>query len=136
TFDRASLAFVPLTSLYPYPFFFCLVKRLQPTSTLFPYTTLFRSGFRNRRPHRAAIVAVIGVRQMSWVSWVCAWPHLEPGPKLGLEALLPFSFPAPFFSGFTRATIVPGEMPSRIARPSLSARTFPSCLSKPRWRLS
>src|SRR5204862_2071423 len=83
TFDRASLAFVPLTSLYPYPFFFCLVKRLQPTSTLFPYTTLFRSGFRNRRPHRAAIVAVIGVRQMSWVSWVCAWPHLEPGPKLG-----------------------------------------------------
>jgi len=81
--------------------------------------------FRNRRPRRAAIVAVIGVRPKSWVSWICAWPHLEPGPKLGFEALLPFSFPAPFFLRIHEGPrSFPGEMPSRIARPSLRRADF------------
>src|SRR5207249_11149731 len=52
---------------------------------------------------------------------------------LSLHDALPIS--VGFFSGFTKATTVPGEMPVRIARPSLTARTLTSCISKLRLRL-
>src|SRR2546428_5714028 len=38
-----------MSSTYPASFFFFLMIRRPPRSTLFPYTTLFRSGFLNSR---------------------------------------------------------------------------------------
>src|SRR5947207_11757374 len=40
----------PLLSLFSFLFFFFLMIRRQPRSTLFPYTTLFRSGSVHQRP--------------------------------------------------------------------------------------
>src|SRR5438046_10439565 len=40
-------------------FLFCLMIRRPPTSTLFPYTTLFRS-FQQRKRHQAVVVDEFG----------------------------------------------------------------------------
>src|SRR5260370_11021179 len=45
----------------PFYFFFFLMIRRPPRSTLFPYTTLFRSGFSRPSPHRALETAEIAV---------------------------------------------------------------------------
>src|SRR5256885_5348420 len=46
--------FFPVSVLLLFPFFFFLMIRRPPRSTLFPYTTLFRSP--DRRVHDAALV--------------------------------------------------------------------------------
>src|SRR4029077_1384879 len=90
-------------------------------------------GFQTQRQYRAAIARGISARQWNWASWLRVGLQFEPGPRLGLDG--PLLFPAGFFSGFTKAITVPGEMPLRIARPSLTARTLTSCISKLRLRL-
>ncbi len=62
--------------------------------------------------------------------------QLELAPKLGVAPPPSLGFPDRFFSGFTSATTVPTGTPSRIARPSLSARTLTSCISNPRAALA
>src|SRR5947199_3845028 len=42
------------SSVFPLLFFFFLLRRRPPRSTLFPYTTLFRSRAAGRRPEGAA----------------------------------------------------------------------------------
>src|SRR5690606_40469000 len=53
----------PITSFMPSPvpslFFFFLAIRRPPSSTLFPYTTLFRSGLRPGRRHRRPRLPVV-----------------------------------------------------------------------------
>src|SRR3989449_11043536 len=46
--------------LYPLFFFFLMIRR-PPRSTLFPYTTLFRSGVAPSRSFRALAIACAGV---------------------------------------------------------------------------
>src|SRR5690242_20998599 len=50
--------------------------RLQPTSTLFPYTTLFRSvGFIAAWSNWIAIVSVIPVEAEASVQYMASWPY-------------------------------------------------------------
>src|SRR5437762_14223966 len=59
-------------------FFFFLMIRRPPRSTLFPYTTLFRSSFFSLNPAQR--------REMSPVSgWVALWPMA--GPKASIMLL-------------------------------------------------
>src|ERR1019366_10651612 len=55
-------------------FFFLMIRR-PPRSTLFPYTTLFRSGGRRLRSFG---------RVSSWCVWRAAWALPWPGRMLGL----------------------------------------------------
>src|SRR2546430_7403587 len=52
-------------------FFFFLMIRRPPRSTLFPYTTLFRSGLTSR----AAIVGGAGLAFVAWVLLSATWSH-------------------------------------------------------------
>src|SRR5437762_7458140 len=60
---RASNAPILLPAPAPYPFipFFFLMLRRPPRSTLFPYTTLFRSRAHPARSTAAGVVVVFGV---------------------------------------------------------------------------
>src|SRR5438552_3017872 len=92
-------------------------------------------GFGSRRQDRADRVARREARRWDRQSSLSAEPHFDVGPRLGFEVPLFLLFAAARFSGFTSATTVPGEMPLRIARPSLTAWTLTSCISKLRLRL-
>src|SRR5438132_13723744 len=52
--DRSTPAPYILRTTIAIPLFFFLLLRLPPTSTLFPYTTLFRSSFLRRAPRPAS----------------------------------------------------------------------------------
>src|ERR1700676_3345447 len=91
-------------------------------------------GFQNQTPDQAATVPGISAEPSNQVS---SPPHsfqLELAPRLGVALPLSLGLPERFLSGFTSETTIPTGMPSRIARPSLSARTFTSCISNPRPR--
>src|SRR5258708_25613929 len=77
-------------------------------------------GFRSQKRYRATTVGGISVQPGSWVSSSRSAAQFEPGPRLGLELPLPLLPPLSFFSGFTKATTVPGGRLLRIARPSRS----------------
>src|SRR6266536_118827 len=57
------LRFSSHTSFSSFPFFFFLMIRRPPRSTLFPYTTLFRSFGVGRRGHRGIRGHTLRVRQ-------------------------------------------------------------------------
>src|SRR5206468_10765314 len=58
--------------------FFFLLIRQQPRSTLFPYTTLFRSG---EAPEGALPVRCVACGDRTWIWCVCGALHLLAKPK-------------------------------------------------------
>src|SRR5690242_21049772 len=75
--------FVIYISLIPFLFFFLLIRR-PPRSTLFPYTTLFRSRGRCRRSGRAACAPISrrATGAMSTRSLIGADCGSNPGPRV------------------------------------------------------
>src|SRR5258708_26511856 len=87
-FPRPLYIFIPVfpydsASLYFFYFFFLMIGR-PPRSTLFPYTTLFRSGFSWQRQLRCSVDHESGVMscRRSWVAVVLlrrrrtSWPAI------------------------------------------------------------
>src|SRR5258705_13705578 len=65
------LFFLYRSFFHPFFFFFFLMIRRPPRSTLFPYTTLFRSPSRTTRSKfaRAAFAPPSGLSGRAWRSW-------------------------------------------------------------------
>src|SRR2546430_10658812 len=77
-----------------YFFFFFLMIRRPPRSTLFPYTTLFRSDFNHQR---ATLVSAIHISALEWPRNPLDPSHLEKGVRMARRSLfdLPANAPAP-----------------------------------------
>src|SRR5947209_17973632 len=89
-----------LARLLPHPFFFLIIRR-PPSSTLFPYTTLFRSDCRRRSQVRCRCVEIDGARRRDRKSTRLNSSHATISyavfclkkKRAGIRNVVPFTLP-------------------------------------------